>query len=82
MEKQPNSRMCFVCGIDNPIAFDGAPSACTCTSTPTMRDGALPASGPSPSIRATPATCTGGLSARYWTSQLKLACTLTLCLYD
>jgi hypothetical protein len=27
MEKQPNSRMCFVCGIDNPIGFDGAPSA-------------------------------------------------------
>ena len=21
MEKQPNSRMCFVCGIDNPIGL-------------------------------------------------------------
>jgi hypothetical protein len=29
MEKQPNSRICLVYGIDNPIGLDGAPSACT-----------------------------------------------------
>jgi hypothetical protein len=69
MEKQPNSRMCFVCGIDNPIGYDGAPSACTCRSTPTTKGGASPASIPSRSTRATLVTCTGESSARYWTSQ-------------
>jgi hypothetical protein len=52
MEKQPNSRMCFVCGIDNPIGPDGAPLGCTCRSTPTRRGGVWPVFGPSPSTRA------------------------------
>jgi hypothetical protein len=29
IEQQPNSPICFVCGIDNPIGLDEAPSACT-----------------------------------------------------
>ena len=58
MEKQPNSRMCFVCGIDNPIGPDGAPSACTWPSTPTTRGAASPASAPSRSTRAFQGNCT------------------------
>jgi hypothetical protein len=56
-----SSRICFVCGIDNPIGLDGAPSGCTCTSTPTSRDVAccVPTSGPSRSTRAFQDNCTG-----------------------
>jgi hypothetical protein len=52
MEKQPNSRMCFVCGIDNPICLDGAPSASNSSSVRTTRGVASPPSIPSRSIRA------------------------------
>jgi hypothetical protein len=45
MEKQPNSRMCFVCGIENPIGLDGAPLAYTLPFTATTGGGASPASG-------------------------------------
>jgi len=82
MEKQPNSRMSFVCGVDTPILRDGAPSDCTSSSTPTTRGGASPAFGPNRSTRDIRVTCTGGLSAHYWTSQLRFQCTLTLCRYD
>jgi hypothetical protein len=50
MEKQPNSRICTVCGID---AF-----ARTWPSAPTTRGGACPASSPDPSTRAIPVICT------------------------
>jgi hypothetical protein len=40
MEKQPNSRMCFVCGIENPVGPHGAPSGCTWPSIPTRRGAA------------------------------------------
>jgi hypothetical protein len=75
MEKQPNSRMCFVCGIENPIGLklkfytdEGG--------------GASPASSPNHSTRAILAICTAGSSAHYWTSQLKFQCTLALYRYD
>jgi hypothetical protein len=83
MDKQPHSRMCFrdVFRVRHRPAH-GAPSACTSPFTPTTTAAASPASGPSRNTRASPANCTGGSSARYWTSQLKFQCTLTLCRYD
>jgi hypothetical protein len=89
VEKQPNSRICFVCGVDPPhrtrwgaIVLDGAPSACTWPSTPTTKDAASPAPGPSPSTRATPAICMGESYRPYWMSQLKLVYSLAFPLYD
>jgi hypothetical protein len=60
MDKQPNSRMCFVCDIENPIGLalrfytdDGAAAspASLCLSGTGQ-------AGPSPSTRAIPDTCT------------------------
>jgi hypothetical protein len=82
MEKQPNSRTCFVCGVDNPIVPDGAPSACTSPSIPTTRGAASPASGPNRSTRAIPANYTAASSLLYWTSQLKFLYSLAFSLYD
>jgi hypothetical protein len=82
MEKQPNSRMCFVYGIDIPIGLDGAPSACTWPSTPTTRGAASPASGSSQSTRATPAICMGESYPPYWTPQLRFLYSLAFSLYD
>jgi len=82
MEKQPNSRMCFVCGIDNPIGLDGAPSVYTSSSTPTTRAAASPAFSPNPSTRASLANYTVASSPHYWMSQLKFPYTLAFSLYD
>jgi hypothetical protein len=76
VERRPNSRMCFVCGIENPISlklkFYTDDEGC----------GASPASGRNRSTRAIPGTCTGGSSAHYWTSQLRFLYTLAFSLYD
>ena len=58
MEKQPDSRMHFLCGIENPMGPDGAPSACTSSSTPTRAAASL-ASGPGPSTRGIAGTYMG-----------------------
>jgi hypothetical protein len=65
MEKQPDSRMCFVCGVDNPIGLDGAPSACTQPSTPITSHAASRASGPSPTGKVIRGSCTGGSYAPF-----------------
>jgi len=75
MERQPNSRMCFVCGVENSIGLH------LLFYTDEGGD-ASPASGPNRSTRASPANCTGGLSPPCWTSQLKLLYTLAFSLHD
>jgi len=84
MEKQPNSRMCFVCGIDNPIGlhlsfYTDEEGRCVARVPVPDRQGQA---GPSRSTRAIQGTCTGELFQPCWTSQLKFQCTLTLCRYD
>ena len=82
MDKQPNSRICFVCGIDNPTGLHGAPSACTCESTPTTRAAAWPGFGRGASIKVVPIICTGESTQLYWMSQPKFLYTLAFWLYD
>ena len=64
MEKQPKSRICFVCGIDNPIGLHLA----FYTDAKAV---VSPASGPNRSTRVIPANCTEGRSSPCWTFQLK-----------
>ena len=72
MEKQPNSRMCFVCSIDTPIETDGAPSVQSSSSTPTTWATASPVSIPSRSIRGFPGNYTAVSSARCWSDCTRL----------
>jgi hypothetical protein len=84
MEKQPNSRMCFVCGIDNPIGlhlkfYTDDEGRCIARFPVPDRQGQA---GPGQNTRASPATCTSGSYPRYWTNQLKFLRTLILGRYD
>jgi hypothetical protein len=75
MEKQSNSRMCFVCGIDNPIGLHLA--------FYTDDEGRCIAHfRPKPEHQGYPGHLHGGSSAHYWTSQLKFLYTLAFSLYD
>jgi hypothetical protein len=58
MEKQPNSRMCFAWGIENPVDIDEAPSASSSSSIQTATTSASHTSILDPNTRAVPAKCT------------------------
>jgi len=84
MEKQPNSRMCFVYGIDNPVGlhlsfYTDDEGRCVARFPVPDRQGQV---GPGQSTRAIRGTYTAGSSAPYWTSQLKFLYTLAFSLYD
>jgi hypothetical protein len=75
MEKQPNSRMCFVCGVNNPIGLHLA--------FYTDDEGRCIARfRPRPEHQGYPGQLHGGLISPFWTCQLKLPYTLSLSLYD
>jgi hypothetical protein len=75
MEKQPNSRMGSVCGIDNPIGLH-------VHFYTDDRERYIAGSSPSQRTKAIRDTCTEASSRRYWTSQLKFLYTLSLSWYD
>ena len=75
MEKHPNSRMCFVCGIGNPIGLK--------LKFYTEDEGRCVARfRPGSEHQATPAICTGASSPPYRTSLPEFLYTLTFSLYD
>jgi hypothetical protein len=55
MERQPNSRMCFVCGIENPIGL----KLKFYTDKQTTKADASASSSRSQNTRAIPASCMG-----------------------
>jgi hypothetical protein len=75
MEEQPNSRMCFVCRIENPIGLK--------LKFYTDDEGRSVAQlRPKPEHQGHPGQLHGGSSSRYWTSQLKFPYSLAFSLYD
>ena len=75
MEKQPNSRMCFVCGIENPIGLKLA----FYTDDQGRRIAHLQ---PRREQQGYPGQLHAALSARCWTSQPRFVHPYAFSLYD